>query len=169
MQNKTSEAMSEESTIKKLLQKNINTPHENQPHKIEGIIIGEIIGFNEKNETIVSIDPYHNEPIPSKSIINITKEDIGKKVAIGFENCIKNKPIIMGLMHQPEATNSSLELNIHEMDKKTIIKGENEIELTCGESSIILEANGRITLRGNFITSHAHAGQRIRGGSVQIN
>jgi len=53
--------------------------------------------------------------------------------------------------------------------ERVLIEAENEIELRCGEAAIILTKDGRILLRGAYISSHASATQRIRGGSIQIN
>jgi len=33
----------------------------------------------------------------------------------------------------------------------------------------VLEKDGRITIRGSYVTSHASATNRVRGGSVLLN
>ena len=43
------------------------------------------------------------------------------------------------------------------------------IELRFGKASIIMEKDGRITIRGSYVTSHASATNRVRGGSVHLN
>jgi uncharacterized protein (DUF2345 family) len=53
--------------------------------------------------------------------------------------------------------------------ERVVLQAEHEIELRCGEAAIVLSADGRITLRGTYITSHASATQRILGGSVNVN
>lgn len=52
---------------------------------------------------------------------------------------------------------------------REVIEGATELELRCGEACILLTADGRIQLRGTYITSHASATQRIVGGSVHVN
>ena len=47
--------------------------------------------------------------------------------------------------------------------------GGERIELRCGRASLIMEKDGRITLRGTRVVSHASGTNRIRGGSVQLN
>ena len=52
---------------------------------------------------------------------------------------------------------------------REVIEAAEELELRCGEACIVLTADGRIQLRGTYITSHASATQRIVGGSVHVN
>jgi hypothetical protein len=49
------------------------------------------------------------------------------------------------------------------------ITGEERLELRCGKATIIMEKDGHITIRGTYVTSHASAANRIRGGSVNLN
>ncbi len=46
---------------------------------------------------------------------------------------------------------------------------QQELELTCGESSIHLHADGRVIVKGQDILSRARRTQKIRGGTVHIN
>ena len=43
------------------------------------------------------------------------------------------------------------------------------IELRVGKASLIMEADGHITLRGTDLVSHASRSNRIRGGSINLN
>ncbi|MBO9688279.1 hypothetical protein [Roseateles chitosanitabidus] len=52
---------------------------------------------------------------------------------------------------------------------REVIEAADELELRCGDACIVLTADGRIQLRGTYITSHATATQRIVGGSVHVN
>lgn len=53
--------------------------------------------------------------------------------------------------------------------QREVLEATRELELRCGEACILLTADGRIQLRGTYITSHASATQRIVGGSVHVN
>jgi hypothetical protein len=53
--------------------------------------------------------------------------------------------------------------------QRHVVEAAQEIELRCGEAAIVLFADGRIQLRGTYITSHASATQRLVGGSVHLN
>ncbi|TIS17534.1 MAG: hypothetical protein E5X10_03230, partial [Mesorhizobium sp.] len=49
------------------------------------------------------------------------------------------------------------------------ITANDRLELRCGKATIIMEKDGHITIRGTYVTSHASAANRIRGGSVNLN
>ena len=44
-----------------------------------------------------------------------------------------------------------------------------KIELVCGESSLSMDAEGRVLLKGKDIVTRAKRTQKIRGGTVHIN
>jgi len=71
----------------------------------------------------------------------------------------------MGYVMQPHPLNVDVRVD----GQSVSVKAQNEIELRCGQAAIVLTADGRITLRGTYITSHASATQRILGGSVNLN
>lgn len=53
--------------------------------------------------------------------------------------------------------------------KQVIMEGQEEIVLRCGESSITLSKNGKISIRGKYLLSRSSGVNRILGGAVQIN
>jgi hypothetical protein len=60
-------------------------------------------------------------------------------------------------------------VRVSQNGQRVVIEAQGELELRCGESVILLSQDGSIQIRGAYLTSHATASQRIRGGSVQIN
>ncbi len=54
-------------------------------------------------------------------------------------------------------------------DSACRIIADERLELRCGKATILMERDGRITIRGSHITSHASGAQRIRGGSINLN
>ncbi len=53
--------------------------------------------------------------------------------------------------------------------KRVVIEGEEEVVLTCGDSSITLTKAGKVIIRGKYLVSRASGTNRILGGSVQVN
>ncbi len=49
------------------------------------------------------------------------------------------------------------------------LKAKNSIELTCGESTLSMNKNGKIVLRGTDITTRAYGPNKIKGASVLLN
>lgn len=102
------------------------------------------------------------------SLVPLAPTDVGSTVALGFSGSDMRQAIILGLVWEPREQRPPAAAVPHD-DTRVVIEAKNEIELRCGESALILSADGRIQLRGHYITSHASATQRILGGSVNVN
>lgn len=69
-----------------------------------------------------------------------------------------------------EASESSTPIETLRVDgKRVLIEGQDEIVLTCGDSSITLTKAGKILIRGKYLVSRSSGVNRILGGSVQVN
>jgi hypothetical protein len=158
--------------LETLLQRNIASPT-TPPERVEGIVIGRVEKIGPDACPYVVIDALGADSLPAASLISITAEHVGKMVALGFESANPRRPIILGLMFEPAqwAASSPQANSLHVSQKggRVLVQAETELELRCGEAVILLKSDGRITLRGGYITSHADATNRIRGGSVQLN
>ncbi|MDZ7924903.1 MAG: DUF6484 domain-containing protein [Marinagarivorans sp.] len=53
--------------------------------------------------------------------------------------------------------------------KSVVLEGQDEVVLRCGEASITLNKNGKISIRGKYILNRASDVNRILGASVQVN
>jgi hypothetical protein len=93
-------------------------------------------------------------------------ERIGKEVLLVFENGDPGLPIILGIVQDRLATPAPVQ---NEPSRKTFIEAAEELHLSCGKSSIKLERDGQITIRGAKILSRASQSNKIRGASVEIN
>lgn len=102
-------------------------------------------------------------------------------VVLLFENDDPRLPIIVGLLPaepgaallgsllQAPATTPARRTEARLDGKRVVIEGEHEVELRCGEASVILRRDGKVILRGAYIETTAKGLNRIRGGSVKIN
>ena len=52
--------------------------------------------------------------------------------------------------------------------ERTTITADDTIELRVGQASLVMHADGRITLRATRVISQASRANRIRGGSVRL-
>jgi hypothetical protein len=96
-----------------------------------------------------------------------------------FENGDPGLPIVVTLLATASATpmlDAILEESLPEPPEEAVVDGERvvlrgdqEIVLQCGRSSITLRRDGKIVLRGSDILTVASGVQRIKGGKVQIN
>ncbi|NHZ38477.1 DUF6484 domain-containing protein [Massilia rubra] len=147
----------------------VQTPQ--RPTRADGIAVGTFDGIGTDGGALVSIATFGLSRIRARSISPLDPSNIGQALALGFEGGDPMQPIILGLMLAAPAVStpahSSSEVLLD--GKRVVLTAEHEIELRCGEAALILCADGRIQLRGTYITSHASATQRILGGSVNIN
>jgi hypothetical protein len=143
--------------------------------KISGIVVGRIVDAEE--QTVPKVDFPINAsgaPVPALSTVPVEAKDKGREVALGFINGDSRTPIILGFMHHASATAASHVENSKaitvEKDGETVtISADKEIVLKCGEGSIQITKDGKITIRGTNLVSRASKVNKIRGAAVQIN
>lgn len=144
------------------------------PERADGIAIGVLDGFDADGRALVSIAALGLTGLLASTLVPLGVAHLSAQLALGFESANPQRPIILGLMLAATAVPQLLEppaaaLDVRVDGQRVVLEAEREIELRCGEAAIILTADGRIELRGTYITSHASATQRILGGSVNIN
>jgi hypothetical protein len=151
-----------------------------RPPKCYNVVTGWVLELNEAHIPMVDFhaNPDSN-PLPARSILPLKKGAIGREVALMFENGDFRKPIVMGLMENPEMAKEDSEDSQAVSARKAMeeeIDGERlvftagkEIVLRCGEASITLTQAGKVLICGKFLLNRSSGVIRIKGGSVQIN
>lgn len=145
----------------------IQTPQ--LPVRADGIAVGTLDGFDNDGVALVSIPTFGLTRISARSINPLGGAQVGQPLALGFEGGDPSRPIILGLMLAAPQAPAPLPTEVLLDGERIALTAEREIELRCGDAALILSADGRIELRGTYITSYASATQRILGGSVNIN
>ncbi|MER8367643.1 DUF6484 domain-containing protein [Mesorhizobium sp. M0306] len=135
-------------------------------NRIEGVVIGVFLGFDGGDPLVVFAGNTRETAIPARSLTELSSDMIGTDVALLFQDGDPGRPLIVGRIVEPARKAPPQVVK----DGETIrIVGEERIELRCGKATIIMEKDGRITIRGTYVTSHARVSNRIRGGSVNLN
>jgi hypothetical protein len=145
------------------------TPSVTVPTQAKGIITGHFEGLDEDGTPTVSIDAWGLRNLKAGTLVTLDASQLGECVALGFEAADPTRPIILGFMLSTEASTKIQSAEARLDQKRVVLHAEQEIELRCGEAAIILTADGRVTIRGTYVTSQASATQRILGGSVNLN
>jgi hypothetical protein len=135
--------------------------------RIEGVVIGVLLGFEAGAPLVVFPGNPRETALPARSLADLTSAMIGAEVALLFEGGDATRPLIVGRIVEPARRSSTP--NVIRDGERVRITGEERIELRCGKATIIMEKDGHITIRGTYVTSHASAANRIRGGSVNLN
>jgi hypothetical protein len=133
--------------------------------KIDGVVIGAFLGFGEESPLVVFPGNPEETALPARTLCELTSDMIGSEVALLFQEGDPRQPLIVGRIVKPGAFAPQV-LRDGESVK---ITAKERIELRCGKSTIIMDEDGRITIRGAHIVSHASGAQHIRGGSINLN
>jgi hypothetical protein len=142
-----------------------------QRKRFDGVVIGVLVGLDSDNHPLVAFpgNP-HRDCIAAKTTLSFSHDDLGKEVALLFENGDPQSPIIIGRLQHPRPIRGNPQTANAELDgEKLILSADREIVLKCGKSTITLTRAGKIILRGASIFSRSSGLNRIKGGSVQIN
>jgi len=161
------------------------------------IIIGSLTGLDHQGRALVDFagNP-KDRAITAISTSPISLQHSGRQVALLFDNNDLEKPIIVGLIHNPlqdildnfelgnvdNSTDNELNSQDNNSDKplstvddmlldgeRLVFEAKKEIVLKCGESSITLTKAGKILIKGKYLLNRSSGVNRIVGGSVQIN
>ncbi len=145
------------------------------PRRADGIALARLVSIDDQGHAHVAIAELGIEDVIARSLVPVDPSRIGATLAVGFEGADPNKPMLLGFMLDPQVPNPTApaatapEPLVLVDNSHVVIEAQQTIELRCGESALILQADGTILLRGTHLTSYATATQRILGGSVQIN
>lgn len=138
--------------------------------RIEGVMIGVLIGFDAGKPLVVFSGNPKETALPARSLVELSSEAIGADVALLFQDGDPGKPLIVGRIVEPaRKARAGPQPQVIRDGERVTITGDERVELRCGKARIIMEKDGRITIRGTYVTSHASATNRIRGGSVNLN
>lgn len=137
------------------------------PHDI---LLGRIIKIDDSGIFV----SFNGIEIKTDSLCPLGKDDVGKTCAIQFIQGDLSRPLVMGLIHSTMSVKATEKRDTADMlvtrqGKQVVIQADDELVLQCGESCIVMTAEGTVYIRALYIDSHAQATQRLRGGSVQVN
>jgi hypothetical protein len=146
---------------------------------LAGTRIGRIIGVDGHGTALVDFPDNPFGPLPARSTIVILKEmlKVEREVLLAFADNDLQQPIIVGLLQEqpicPTPDIGKLQpqspLEVSGDGRRLVITSYSELHLKCGESSITLRRDGKISIQGKYILSRAKVCNRVKGGSVQLN
>lgn len=135
--------------------------------RIDGVVIGVLLGFDGAAPLVVFPGNARETAVPARSLAELNSGMVGAEVALLFEDGDPGRPLIVGRIVDPVRKAQAPQV-VRDGELVKIVAAE-RMELRCGKATIIMEKDGHITIRGTYVTSHASAANRIRGGSVNLN
>lgn len=131
----------------------------------EGVAIAIFAGLSSEGRFLVTLT---NEPqsVTALSTVGLKSEDAGAKIVVAFENGNARCPIIIGRLQEQAAPAMQ---NLKVDGERIVLRADREIELRCGEASIILTKAGKVLIRGNYVFTRSRGANKIKGAFVDIN
>jgi hypothetical protein len=142
-----------------------DSPVENLSVQAASVITATLLGF-EADGAILVLLPGERAGVPALSGISLSDADVGRCVLLAFGLRPGDLPIITGRCGS-EPSGPAIHTKVD--GDRVVIQAAREIELRCGDSSIVLTRAGKVLIRGSFVLTHSRGMNRIRGGCVHIN
>lgn len=146
---------------------------ENQPR------IGYLCRWSSDSGPIVDFPGNPSGPVGARSVVPLDADiamraiQTSQDVLLAFEAGEAGLPIILGILQplpgRAVASQDSSPVQVTVDGQRVCVEGKERIELRCGKSSIVLTKEGKVLIRGQYISSRAAGANRIHGGSVRLN
>ncbi len=141
---------------------------------VQGAVLAAIVRIDRQGAPWVRVGG--RKPVAARCLSTVTRATLSAALAerrtalVMLENGEPSLPIVIGVIGASEATTSAAPPAVAKVDgKRVVLHGTEEVSLSCGQASITLTKEGKIVLRGAYVSSASTGMNRITGGSVQIN
>ncbi|BCA29066.1 DUF6484 domain-containing protein [Metapseudomonas otitidis] len=137
--------------------------------RLDGVVIGVLLDVPAASSPVVAFPGCPSETgIAATTTTVLAREDIGTQVALMFVGGDPSRPLVIGRIQRlPEARQAPAVAHID--GERLEFSAEREIVLRCGKASITLTREGKVLIKGAYLSSRSSGVNRIKGGSVQIN
>jgi phage gp45-like len=141
--------------------------------RTNGVVIGLLLGFRDGAPLVVFAGNDSDQAIAARSLTHLSANDVGSEVALLFEDGRKDSPLIIGCIMEPVRLPTEVRPEAPVVkaddDQPIVIKSRRSLEFRCGKASIVMKADGRVTIRGTQILTRAERTNRVQGATVALN
>lgn len=133
-----------------------------------GVTIAHFAGFDDEERFLVAT-VVGEPPRPAASIISLREQHIDCEVILAFDSGDARRPVILGILQRRRELQMPLAASVRVDGDKLLLQAEREIELRCGEATLVLTRAGKVLIRGTYVLSRSRGANRIKGAYVDIN
>jgi Domain of unknown function (DUF6484) len=142
--------------------------------RIDGVVVGTLVAFTDAGAIplVTYREQFGTAAVPARSTVDLHGSHIGRQTVLMFEEGDPRRPIIVGCLRDESARALPPVAGQVEVDadgERLVVSARDRIVLRCGKASITLTKEGKLLLRGVYVSSQSSGVLRIKGGSVQIN
>lgn len=148
--------------------------------QLNSVVVGRLKAINSEGQPLVNFqENLFPGPIQGRSVVQLREADLEQDVVLMFERGDVKRPIIMGVLkssgerlqksQRGEQSPSAPIVKVELDGERVTLSAQKEIVLRCGKASITLTKEGKILIRGAYVSSRSSGPNLIKGGSVQLN
>jgi len=163
----TAQSTSDRKILDKLLEEK---PSECSEPQRDGFFIASIASVDEQGAPYIIVPGVLHESTKADAMCDVSSVHVGDQFGLMFRNGDLAYPVLMGKMQQPTLVLAAeADAQISGDKDQVIIESQKEIYLRCGDSHLLLSADGHVEIRGKTVVTHSTGLNRVRGASVKIN
>ena len=130
--------------------------------------VGRLAGISPEGRPIVDFDGNPGAPVVARTACDDFWRDggvpEGSALVLQFERGDPVLPIVVGRLREPP------DPRVARVDDQVLrLQAGRRIELSCGQASIVLTADGKVVIKGAHLVSRSSGPNKIRGATVAIN
>ena len=148
------------------------------PRQLAELCIGEIVAIDLDGRAHVRF-PGSPPSVPARSVVQgRAAELMGVAVLLWFENGDPALPVVMGVVRddtraEPAPAQVKLDLDANREvlidGQRLVFEAREEVVLRCGKSTIALQRDGKVLVRGTHVVSRSSGPNKIKGSSIDLN
>jgi hypothetical protein len=137
--------------------------------RLDGVVVGALVGFTDLGAPLVDFPGnLQDNAISARTTAELSSDDVGREVALLFEEADPSRPILIGPIVNP-GNQAARRIAVDRDGERFELSAQREIVLRCGNASITLTRAGKILIRGDYVSSYSKGVNKIKGGAVHIN
>ena len=138
-------------------------------------VVLRVITVDSRGSARIALGAEPVEVVSARSTVPLDPTDAGRHALVLFEGNSMHKPIITGLLQDdahPTCTPSQERRRHAEVvvdGERIVIEATKDLELRCGEGSIVLKRDGTVIIKGTHVVSRSKGVNKVKGAAVMIN